>query len=114
MALLAKAVGKFPAGTANRWGKIAAFLNNGATESEIAEAAGRVSHKPEQPPISTVDWTNAQQTELEAALGACPPGAYTSPDERWADISTKVSGKSPEDCLARFKQIRDAIRSANQ
>lgn len=56
--------------------------------------------------ISNV-WTSDQQKLFEQALKSHP--ISLSPKERWIAIAKDVPGKTPKQCLARFKEIRSAI-----
>jgi len=55
----------------------------------------------------TSEWSTEQQKQLETALKKYPANA--SDTERWDKISEAVTGKSKQECIARFKEIREAI-----
>jgi len=59
---------------------------------------------------SVTDWTAEQQGELETALASIP---RDSPN-RWDKIAEKVTNKSKEDCIARFKFIKHQIQNSKQ
>lgn len=177
MSLLAKALQKFPGGTAGRWQQIASFIgtrspdevvekakemaegsslklmgsklssvafdnfknhnhgafkkievdpdkrDDGAAEtrnssenSKQRDAAGNGTANKEvkkdecQRSITTEsEWTAEQQTAFEKALASYPSSIPSN--ERWTSIANCVPGKSRKDCIARFKEIRQAILS---
>lgn len=49
-------------------------------------------------------WSTEQQSELEKALAKYPPSL--DPATRWRMIASEVQGKTPKECLARFKMVR--------
>lgn len=51
-------------------------------------------------------WSQSQQRSLEAALSLFPKGTA----ERWDRIAAKVEGRSKEQCVARFKQLAEAVK----
>ena len=51
-------------------------------------------------------WSQGQQRSLEAALSLFPKGSA----ERWDRIAAKVEGRSKEQCVARFKQLAEAVK----
>ncbi len=55
-------------------------------------------------------WSQQQQKSLEQALKQFPKGTA----ERWERIASKVSGKSKEQCMARFKNLAEAIRKKKE
>jgi DnaJ family protein C protein 2 len=56
-----------------------------------------------------VAWTQDQQQALEKALREFP--SSLDPKERWTKIAEKVPGKTKKQCLDRFKELRDAVKS---
>lgn len=55
-------------------------------------------------------WTKEEQACLEKTLLKYP--STMAPKERWTAISSEVPGKTPKECLARFKEIRESILAA--
>jgi DnaJ family protein C protein 2 len=53
------------------------------------------------------EWSPEQQKQLEEAMRAFP--TTLSPAERWAKIAECVTGKTRQQCVARFKYIRELI-----
>jgi hypothetical protein len=76
-------------------------------------AAGRstasvTATKPAATGTSTAEeWTPEQQKQLEEAMKKFP--STLSPAERWTLIADHVSGKTKQECVARFKYIRELI-----
>jgi hypothetical protein len=54
-------------------------------------------------------WSNDEQRRLEAALVSHP--SSLEPKQRWRLISADVGSKSAGQCIARFKFIRDTLKS---
>ncbi|UKJ89670.1 DNA-binding chaperone [Theileria orientalis] len=61
---------------------------------------------------SASGWTNEQQTAFEQALAKYP--SHIDPLVRWRKIASEVPGKTPKECLSRFKEIKAAITSRKQ
>jgi len=55
------------------------------------------------------DWSPDQQKEFEVALKKYP--GTLPPNERWDSISQEVNGKTRQQCVARFKYIRELLSS---
>jgi DnaJ family protein C protein 2 len=55
------------------------------------------------------DWTDQQVKELQAGLAKYP--ATMDKNERWSAIAKCVQGKSKKECVAKFKAIREALKS---
>ena len=53
------------------------------------------------------EWTQAQQTAFELALLDNP--ASVEKHERWTKISQAVEGKNKQQCLARYKFLKEFI-----
>lgn len=53
-------------------------------------------------------WTTEQDRQLQEALANFP--ATMDKNERWANISKSVTGKSKKDCVQRFKVIRETLQ----
>ncbi|CEL94188.1 unnamed protein product [Vitrella brassicaformis CCMP3155] len=53
------------------------------------------------------EWTADQQQALERALSKHPSSIDVN--ERWTAIAADVPGKNKKECLARFKEIREAL-----
>ena len=64
----------------------------------------------EQSSTSEDNWSQAQQKALEAALTQFPKGA----SERWERISSKVPGKSKEQCIQRFKYLAEMVKKKKE
>ncbi|CAN7982183.1 unnamed protein product, partial [Ixodes pacificus] len=146
--LLVKAVNLFPAGTANRWEVVAAFLNQHSSVAErtardvLAKAKslqrldpqlkeeanrkayeqhertvgkGEVSFKDESVPSQRFDagpeagstWTAEEQRLLEQALKTFP----SSTADRWDRIAECVPNRSKKDCMRRYKDLVELVRS---
>eukprot|EP00555_Chaetoceros_dichaeta_P012763 CAMPEP_0198257088 /NCGR_PEP_ID=MMETSP1447-20131203/6842_1 /TAXON_ID=420782 /ORGANISM="Chaetoceros dichaeta, Strain CCMP1751" /LENGTH=673 /DNA_ID=CAMNT_0043943895 /DNA_START=86 /DNA_END=2107 /DNA_ORIENTATION=+ len=133
LAALTKAVKKYPAGGANRWETISLFINNlcrledprskeqciekynqvqNSSTSQESTAAPLKSpsnkqHKKEKTaPVAAVvnPWTDDQVKQLQKGLSKFP--ASMDKNERWAQISQGVTGKTKKECVQRFKVIR--------
>lgn len=60
--------------------------------------------------VSAADeWSNDEQRRLEAALVSHP--SSLEPKQRWRLISADVGSKSAGQCIARFKFIRETLKS---
>ena len=55
------------------------------------------------------EWSGDEQRRLEAALMTHP--SSLDPKQRWRLISADVSSKTAGQCIARFKFIRDTLKS---
>jgi len=55
----------------------------------------------------TDEWSTEQQKQLEEAMRKYP--ATLTPAERWTKIAEVVEGKTKQQCVARFKYIRELI-----
>jgi len=53
------------------------------------------------------EWSPEQQKQLEEAMKKFP--STLAPAERWAKIAENVPGKTKQQCVARFKYIRELI-----
>ncbi|KAK2589309.1 hypothetical protein KPH14_007860 [Odynerus spinipes] len=127
---LIKLVKKYPGGTPERWEKIADAMSR--TVAEVTHMAKKVKDeglKPnectednaiERPKKiktrtdnvdSTTEWSQEQQRALESALTKYPKG--TSID-RWEKISACVTGKTKEECQARYRQLVELIKKKQQ
>nr|XP_050861109.1 dnaJ homolog subfamily C member 1-like [Vespula vulgaris]XP_050861110.1 dnaJ homolog subfamily C member 1-like [Vespula vulgaris] len=128
---LVKLVKKYPGGTSERWEKIADTMNRTVAEvtymarkirnegikpGECIEDAGiadrpkKVKTRNENDNIIT-GWTQEQQRALESALIKYPKG--TSMD-RWEKIAASVTGKTKEECQARYRQLVELIKKKQQ
>ena len=131
-ALIAKALNKFPGGTQDRWKTIASFMGDGYTPKDAIELAkslaqkGKTAVKGTQEKIiksngaadevvktetDEPEWTDKEQKLLEQALKKYPKDL--PPKERWTKISEAVPGKTPKQCLARFKYIASLLKKKN-
>lgn len=66
--------------------------------------------EPEEEEAETDDWSQEQQKALEAALAQFSKGC----SDRWERISSKVEGKSKEQCMIRFKHIAAIIKKKKE
>jgi DnaJ family protein C protein 1 len=65
----------------------------------------------QQPQLPGQDgWNQVQQKALEAALQQFPKGTA----ERWERISSKVSGKSKEECMLRVRYLAEFIKKKKE
>eukprot|EP01068_Selenidium_serpulae_P015789 Selendium_serpulae@DN6244_c0_g1_i11.p1 len=55
-------------------------------------------------------WTEAECKGLEKALGKYP--ASMPPKERWTAIASELPDKTPKECIAKFKEIREKLLAA--
>eukprot|EP00536_Pseudo-nitzschia_multiseries_P001519 jgi/Psemu1/181160/e_gw1.19.171.1 len=136
MTALAKGAKKFPAGGANRWDQISNYINNVCrpqdprTKEDCIEVYNKLhrSAKPHQngnksqvapTSVSTTtasteakspdNWTAEQDQLLQQGLSTYP--SSMDKNERWSNISSLVKGKSKKECVARFKEIRNALKA---
>lgn len=137
---LAKALNKFPGGTPDRWKTIANFMGTEYTSKDVIDMAKQLTQKktlakagkgafknePEKIIRSkgasdeTVDtngttddgWSDEEQKLLEEALKKYPK--TLPPKERWGSIAKEIPGKTPKECLARFKHICALIKNKSK
>mmetsp|Transcript_22445 Transcript_22445/g.52986 ORF Transcript_22445/g.52986 Transcript_22445/m.52986 type:complete len:646 (-) Transcript_22445:97-2034(-) len=133
MTALAKGVKKFPAGGANRWDQISNYINNVCrpenprTKEECIEVYNKTAksaksfqngNKSQMSPASATtstadkksgEWTAEQDQQLQQGLSTYP--SSMDKNERWSSIATLVKGKSKKECVARFKEIRNALKA---
>jgi len=135
MTALAKGAKKFPPGGANRWDQISNYINNVCrpqnprTKEECIETFNRINksakalqngNKSQAPApakngaapkadSNPADWTPEQDKQLQSGLSTYP--ASMDKNERWSSISNGVPGKSKKECVARFKEIRNALKA---
>lgn len=57
-------------------------------------------------------WSAAQQAALQKALRDFP--ASMDKNERWKSIADAVPGKSKKECIARFKEVREAVMKSKE
>ncbi|KAK1442604.1 DnaJ subfamily C member protein 2 [Babesia gibsoni] len=112
---LSKAVELHVAGVSNRWSLIAKYVKTKTAPQCIQAAREMAAGK--TVPISlssnTGDvWTAEEQSSLEYALAKYP--ASLEPATRWRMIASEVKGKTPKECLARFKMIKATIAAATK
>jgi hypothetical protein len=128
---------KYPVGTNRRWEIIQGLIGNSKTVSQVIDMSKKVaSRKVIEPtllitskkkveavaapdvdyerqaakPAPQVDsdvWTPEQQKQLEDAMRKHP--SSLPPAERWTNIAAEVPGKTKQQCVARFKYIRELI-----
>jgi len=122
LAALAKAVKKHPAGGA-RWDTIAGYVNSNCrlqdprTKEECIEMynqvrSGALETETERTTDGDVEiseaWTEDLDKLLQSALAKYP--STMDKNERWTAIAKMIPGKKKKDCVARFKEIREALR----
>lgn len=127
---LIKLVKKYPGGTPERWEKIADAMNrtvaevthmakkikdeglkpSECTEDVVTERPKKVKTRTENVDNST-EWSQEQQRALESALIKYPKGASI---DRWEKISSCVTGKTKEECQARYRQLVELIKKKQQ
>ena len=62
------------------------------------------------PTVAADEWSQAQQKQLEAALGRYPK----STEQRWQHIAMAVDGKDEAACMRRFKELALAVRKKRE
>jgi DnaJ family protein C protein 2 len=72
-------------------------------EPQLSPAASK--EQPASP--SPIEWSQAQQKALEAAMKQYP--ATMDKKERWVKISEAIPGKTPKDCIERVKEIKEKL-----
>ncbi|KAK1938656.1 myb-like DNA-binding/DnaJ domain containing protein [Babesia divergens] len=107
---LSKAVEVYVAGVSNRWSLIAKQVKT-KTAAQCIQAARDIASGLTVASAGTGTngvngdmWSTEQQSELEKALAKYPPSL--DPATRWRMIASEVQGKTPKECLARFKMVR--------
>ena len=122
LAILAKALNKYPGGTPDRWKTISMFMGDQYSSKDIIEMTklltqkkslatagkgvvknegekiirskgGKLENKKEKAPEE--NWTDEEQKKLEAALKKYPK--TLPPKERWGNIASDVEGKTPKE-----------------
>jgi len=133
---LAQAVGRYPGGTTERWQKIHQYCGKHRSIDEIIAKVRELSkrsrnvnvpNEKEKKSATSKDtndndndnksnnnetkddiWTVKQQKSLELALKE----AKSLPmNERWEKVASMVPGKTKEQCIERYKFIRDQLLS---
>ncbi|XP_050439006.1 dnaJ homolog subfamily C member 1 isoform X2 [Adelges cooleyi] len=131
---LSQMVNKYPAGTSDRWQKVAkamhrpvpevAYMANkmkengykvptpGETqESVVTEEPKKIKTRSTTNTESTDSaWNQVQQKALESALTKYPKG---STENRWEKIAKCVPNKTKEECMARFKEVVQMVKKKN-
>ena len=136
--MLTRGMQKYPVGTNRRWEVIQSLVGGSKTVAQVIEmskivASKKVGEVKELIPSKTKnyqasapdvnyekqatvpapavseEWTTEQQKQLEDAMRKFP--ATLAPAERWAKIAEAVPGKTKQQCVARFKYIRELIAS---
>lgn len=134
---LVRLVKKYPGGTTNRWEVIAEMMNRSVYDvthmaAKLKETAYKVPGQAESPAEQILleatknkvktrkvtdnaqaesVWTQEQQKALEAAIIKYPKSTV---GDRWQKIASCVSGKTKEECLARYKYLVDFIKKQKQ
>lgn len=76
------------------------------------ESEKKVSEENKKPEMSSDNpdfWSEDQQKALENALKKYPN--TLAANERWAKISSSVTGKTKKECVDRFKYIAQLIKN---
>jgi len=134
--LLTRGMQKYPVGTNKRWEVIQGLIGSSKTVAQVIEmskivaskkvidTAGIVTKKPVAAPVAAAadvdyerlastkvaeEWTPEQQKQLEEGMKKFPASLPTA--ERWTKIAENVDGKTKQQCVARFKYIRELIAS---
>lgn len=137
--LLTRGMQKYPIGTNKRWEVIQSLIGSSKSVTEVIEMSKKVASKKVIEPtlfvtskkkvetvgVPDVDyereaakaapqvesgveaWTPEQQKLLEEAMRKHPPTQV--PAERWVKIAEEIPGKNKQQCVARFKYIRELI-----
>ena len=112
-----KGLTKFPLGVAKRWDQIATMIGTRSVEEVIAMSKRFAEDKNIQSiakpsklnaPSVADEWTDLQQKSFEDALRKYP--ANSTVDDRWEAIASSVEGKSKDQCVARFRFLRDLMQ----
>lgn len=56
-------------------------------------------------------WSQEQQRALEVGIRKHPAADYADKVERWRLIAKEVPGKTPSECLTRFKQLKEQVQA---
>ncbi|GIX64703.1 DnaJ domain-containing protein [Babesia caballi] len=116
---LSKAVELHVAGVSDRWSLIAKHVKTKSAAQCIQMAREVASGKRVDSTTPRVNiangvhgdlWTPEQQSEFEAALAKYPTSL--DPATRWRMIASEVEGKTPKECLSRFKMIKATLAAA--
>ena len=119
LVIFQKALTKFPVGVAKRWDHIAEMVGTRSVDEVLVMSKRFAEDKNLQSmakPAKQVaiaapvvdEWTEAQQKAFESALRLFP--ANITVGDRWESIASKVEGKSKEQCVARFRYLRDLMQ----
>ena len=113
----------------NRFGQIADYMSNKFTTKEVIAKskallnrqsmgmAGKdhsgqsdklAKSESQKKAVDADTWSEEQQKSLEIALKTFPK--TLPPKERWTKISESVEGKTPKECLTRFKYIVSLLK----
>ncbi|ORM41443.1 putative RNA-binding protein 19 [Babesia sp. Xinjiang] len=116
---LSKAVEMHVAGVSDRWSLIAKHVKT-KTSAQCIQMAREIAAGKRadgnMPAVNVTNgahadmWTPEQQSEFEAALAKYP--SSLDPATRWRMIAAEVQGKTPKECLSRFKMIKATIAAA--
>ena len=134
--LLTRGMQKFPVGTNKRWEVIQGLIGSSKTVAQVIEMSKIVASKKVIDPVGIVtkkpvapvavaapdvdyerlasekaveEWTPEQQKQLEEGMKKFPASLPAA--ERWTKIAENVDGKTKQQCVARFKYIRELIAS---
>ncbi|KAF6000459.1 DnaJ (Hsp40), sub C, member 2 [Cyanidiococcus yangmingshanensis] len=108
LALLSRALKKFPVGTRDRWTRIAEALQHRYSPEEIRAQAHALMRAPcsrtaNLTPPNAASWTIEEQRQLEEALRQFGPSHGAA---RWRLVATLVPTRSAAACAARFAELR--------
>jgi DnaJ family protein C protein 2 len=118
LALFTKALNKYPVGVPKRWELVANLIGTRSLEEAVAMnkrfaqdkalhmAAAMSKPKTNQAAIQVDDWTETQQKALEQGLKKFSPNGG---GDRWTLIATLVGNKTKEQCMARFRYLKERM-----
>ena len=84
------------------------------TSARSTASVGHGKKIPETAPreVKASEWTQADQTLLEEGLRKNPAGKTPEAKaERWKVIAEGIPGKSANDCIARYKFLREQLKA---
>ena len=112
--LLINAVSKYPGGTVNRWEKIQKVVGYERTVEQIIAKANSFKKKSKHSGKNKNNnndnnankWTKEEQKKLETALKSV---RNVPKDQKWDKVAEMVATKTKEQCIERFKFIREQL-----